>query len=71
METYFVNDYKVNIDNVRKEGLDKFYTIPIYSKICIDKVFELYDKYKFDLIVEPSAGNGSFYNQIDYEKKLE
>jgi len=55
---------------VRKEGLDKFYTIPSYSKKCIDKVFELHNKSQFDLIVEPSAGNGSFFNQIDYENKV-
>jgi hypothetical protein len=56
--------------NVRNEGLDKFYTIPSYSKKCIDKVFELYDKSKLDLIVEPSAGNGSFFNQIDFQNKI-
>lgn len=59
-----------NIKNIRKEGLDKFYTIPSYSKKCIDKVFELYDKSSFDLIVEPSAGNGSFYNQLVFENKI-
>ena len=50
--------------NVRKEGLDKFYTIPECAKNCIDKVDNLYDPTKWDLIVEPSAGNGSFLNQI-------
>ena len=55
---------------VRKEGLDKFYTIPSYSKICIDKLFELYAITDFDLIIEPSAGNGSFYNQIDSVNKI-
>jgi len=59
-----------NINKIRKEGLDKFYTIPSYSKKCIDKVFELYDKSSFDLIVEPSAGNGSFYNQLIFENKI-
>ena len=54
---------------VRKEGLDKFYTIPSYSKKCIDKVFELYE-IKWDLIVEPSAGDGSFYHQIPSEHKI-
>ena len=63
-------DNKSNIKNVREECLDKFYTIPTYSKKCIDKVFELYDKFKFDLIIEPSAGNGSFFNQIDYDNKI-
>ena len=56
--------------NVRQEGLDKFYTIPSYSKKCIDKVFELYDKSSFDLIIEPSAGNGSFYNQLECDNKI-
>ena len=59
-----------NAKVVREEGLDKFYTIPSYSKKCIDKVFELYDKTKFDLIVEPSAGNGSFFNQLEFEHKV-
>ncbi len=59
-----------NAKVVREEGLDKFYTIPSYSKKCIDKVFELYDKTKFDLIVEPSAGNGSFFNQLEFENKV-
>jgi hypothetical protein len=59
-----------NAKNVRKEGLDKFYTIPSYSKKCIDKVFELYCKQDFDLIIEPSAGNGSFFNQLDCDNKM-
>ena len=62
-----------NIDllkNVRDEGLDKFYTLEKYSKICIDKVFELYDINKWDLIIEPSAGNGSFLKQINSDNKI-
>ena len=58
-----------NTKEVREEGLDKFYTIPSYSK-CIDKVFELYDKTGFDLIIEPSAGNGSFFNQLNCDNKI-
>lgn len=68
-----VKNGKKNIEKVkivREEGLDKFYTIPIYSKKCIDKVNELYDITKWDLIVEPSAGNGSFLNQIPCDKKI-
>ena len=64
------NDYTKSSKVVREEGLDKFYTIPSYSKKCIDKVFELYDKTNFDLIVEPSAGNGSFFNQLEFENKV-
>jgi hypothetical protein len=76
-------EYKINIkknatnlleikkvEDVRKEGLDKFYTIPYYSKKCIDKVFELYNKTSFGLIIEPSAGNGSFFNQLECSNKI-
>jgi len=59
-----------DVNLVRQEGLDKFYTIPIYSKKCIDKVFGLYNKSNFDLIVEPSAGNGSFFHQLDCDNKI-
>ena len=58
------------IINIREEGLDKFYTIPSYSKKCIHKVFEIYNKLNFDLIIEPSAGNGSFFNQIEHNNKI-
>jgi hypothetical protein len=55
---------------VRKEGLDKFYTLPLCSKKCIDKVSELYTISNFDIIIEPSAGNGSFLNQIPSNNKI-
>jgi uncharacterized C2H2 Zn-finger protein len=61
---------KKDVKIVREEGLDKFYTLPKYSKICIDKVIELYDITKLDLIIEPSAGNGSFLNQIPSDNKI-
>lgn len=56
--------------NIREEGLDKFYTTLECSKKCIDKSCELYDITKWDLIVEPSAGNGSFLNQIPSNNKI-
>lgn len=55
---------------IRKEGLDKFYTLHECSKKCIDKVCELYDIAGWDLIIEPSAGNGSFLNQIPSNNKI-
>jgi len=55
-----------SVTDVRKQGLDKFYTIPIYAKHCIDTVFQLYNKDSFDMVIEPSAGNGSFFNQIQH-----
>lgn len=59
-----------SVKDVREEGLDKFYTVPSYAKKCIEKVFELYDKSSFDLIIEPSAGNGSFFNQLEFDNKV-
>ena len=57
-------------DSIRKEGLDKFYTLPACSKRCIEKVSTMYDIARWDVIVEPSAGNGSFLNQIPSNKKI-
>jgi hypothetical protein len=61
---------KKKVKLIREEGLDKFYTIPTCSKKCIDKISELYDITKWDLIIEPSAGNGSFLNQIPSDNKI-
>ncbi len=41
--------------------LDKFYTKEDVALECINKVSNIED---YDLIIEPSAGNGSFSNQI-------
>ena len=45
---------------IREEGLDKFYTVPSVAKKCIEVVGSIYDWNSWDLIIEPSAGNGSF-----------
>ena len=44
-----------------KELNDKFYTNPDIAKKCLD----LLDLSSFDIVIEPSAGNGSFSNQIE------
>lgn len=44
----------------QKHSLDKFYTKPEIAKECL----ELIDLDKYNLIIEPSAGNGSFSNLI-------
>lgn len=46
--------------------LDKFYTNKDVAQMCIDCV----DIEYFDLVVEPSAGNGNFYNQINHDSKV-
>lgn len=43
-------------------SLDKFYTKPETAKICIDLIPELDSYYT---VIEPSAGSGSFSNQIE------
>jgi len=55
---------------IREQGLDKFYTIPKISKKCIESVGSIYDWSKWELVVEPSAGNGSFFNVIPSDKKI-
>lgn len=50
-----------------KEINDKFYTKSSIAKSCIN----LIDLSKYDLIIEPSAGNGSFSNQIPNVKAFD
>lgn len=51
---------KRDLKSVRQAGTDKFYTLPEYAKEYISNI----DLSIYDLIVEPSAGSGSFYNNI-------
>ena len=44
---------------------DKYYTPIDLAKYCIDKTFEIIGIENITEIIEPSAGNGSFSNQID------
>ena len=55
---------------VREQGLDKFYTIPVIVDKCIESVGKKYDWTKWDLILEPSAGNGSFLFKIPSVNKI-
>ena len=57
-------------EKVRQEGLDKFYTIPTISEKCISTIGEKYGWNRWDLVVEPSAGNGSFLSRIPTQKKI-
>ncbi len=54
----------------RQEGLDKFYTIPSVAKECLQQIGSRFPWDSWDLIVEPSAGNGSFFLQIPTSKKI-
>jgi hypothetical protein len=50
--------------------LDQFYTKPEVAKNCRDKLLEILDFDDFDIILEPSAGSGSFFNLLPASKKL-
>jgi len=57
------------MENVQKKGLkrniiDKYYTDLSYVTKCIEYVKKILDIQKNDIIIEPSAGNGSFINDI-------
>ena len=58
-----------DVNIVRETGLDQFYTLPDCSKQCIDTMNQTYNLNDYDLVVEPSAGNGSFFNQIIHTSK--
>lgn len=60
----------MNTQQVRSQGLDKFYTLPHVAKSCLDKLETYFPWNTWDLVIEPSAGNGSFYNQIPTIQKV-
>lgn len=60
----------MNVRTIRQQGLDKFYTLPSVSKTCIDRVSQRYEWDEWDWVLEPSAGNGSFFSQIPFRQKI-
>ena len=55
---------------IREEGLDKFYTIPSVAEACICTVGSRYSWSDWDIVIEPSAGNGSFLARLPTEKRI-
>ncbi len=55
---------------VRQQGLDKFYTKDCIVDMCLLELDKIYKINEFDLVIEPSAGNGSFFNKIIHDKKI-
>ena len=47
-------------------GLDQFYTNSDIAQLCLDTI----DVKDYDMVVEPSAGYGAFYNLIDHPNKV-
>ena len=61
---------KPTVGQVREAGLDKFYTIPAISEKCLAAIGAKWGWDHWDLVVEPSAGNGSFLSKIPTAKKV-
>jgi hypothetical protein len=55
---------------VRRATLDKFYTIPSVSEKCLSSIGSHYKWSDWDLVIEPSAGDGSFFTRIPTTKKI-
>jgi hypothetical protein len=52
---------------LKRNTIDKYYTKPIIAEQCVNLIIKHLDIMNDDLIIEPSAGNGSF---IPYIKQL-
>lgn len=48
----------------KSRDLDKFYTNPLISKKFVDIINNYFPLNKFDLVIEPSAGNGSILQYL-------
>ena len=52
------------IKGLKRNTIDKYYTKPIIVEQCIELINKYINILKDDLIIEPSAGNGSFIENI-------
>lgn len=59
-----------SVQNVREEGLDKFYTNDNIVDICLETLFTYRDSSEYDLIIEPSAGNGKFLLKLPTDRRI-
>ncbi len=53
----------------RKSALDRFYTHPDVARECWARTVSLFDTKSFDLFLEPSAGNGSFFRLLPHDAR--
>jgi predicted RNA methylase len=52
------------------EELDQYYTNPVYAEQFLKQIGEKLDLNSADILLEPSAGAGSFYGQMDLTKSI-
>lgn len=55
---------------LKRDTIDKFYTKPAISQECIDIVYR-YFELSNSIVIEPSAGDGSFSNILSKNKEFE
>ena len=60
------NETSIHIQRkgLKRNTIDKFYTKPSIADSCVDHVRNFVNIQKTDLVIEPSAGNGSFISAI-------
>jgi hypothetical protein len=58
--------YSMTTEATRLQGLDKFYTKPDIVRNCLSSI----DWKRWDFVIEPSAGNGSFLVEIPVSHKI-
>ena len=49
------------------KALDQYFTKPEVVELCLSQVGDLS---RYDLVIEPSAGDGAFLNAIEHERKV-
>lgn len=49
--------------------MDQFYTRPEIAATCVDELLQYVSFDDYDIILEPSAGQGSFYNLLPITKR--
>ena len=52
------------------KDLDQFYTNKNYAKHFLDKIDQLVDRSIFEMDLEPRAGTGSFFSQLNSSKRI-
>jgi hypothetical protein len=57
-------------ESLRKNELDQYYTSPTYASYLWNKANELLDIDSFDILLEPCAGTGSFFNLMDESRRI-
>lgn len=72
IDLFKINNLEIDYTKLTDREKDKFYTDEATSKYCYNVLKEILKKYNENIenftFVEPSVGNGSFYNLIEYEK---